>query len=51
MKTLRDLAIGGGLLKDSAGKQSLTTTEQGNFQVLVEKQIENLFSIVSSIFD
>lgn len=42
MKTLRDLAIGGGSLKDSPGKQSLSTTEQGNFQVLVEKPAENL---------
>ncbi|XP_050945239.1 ultraviolet-B receptor UVR8-like isoform X1 [Cucumis melo] len=32
MKTLRDLAIGGGLLKDSTGKQSLTTTEQAGPQ-------------------
>ncbi|XP_011653648.2 ultraviolet-B receptor UVR8 isoform X2 [Cucumis sativus] len=32
MKTLRDLAIGGGLLKDSTGKQSLTTAEQAGPQ-------------------
>lgn len=36
MKTLRDLAIGGAMLKDSTGKQTLPTTEQGNFQVLVK---------------
>lgn len=51
MKTLRDLAIGGGLLKDSTGKQSLTTAEQGNINVYVEETIESLFSIVSFMFD
>lgn len=44
MKTLRDLAIGGGSLKDSTGKQSLPATEQGNFEVLVKKPTENPFS-------
>ncbi|XP_023544144.1 ultraviolet-B receptor UVR8-like [Cucurbita pepo subsp. pepo] len=45
MKTLRDLAIGGAMLKDSTGKQTLPTTEQ------VESQDWNVVDRTDSQLD